>query len=87
MDEVVEKRQCDDEDVVVEDDVWIGYGVTILKGVTIGHGSVVGACSVVTRSLPPYSVYTGVPALKIRERFNREQVLLHEKLLGGKHDE
>lgn len=87
MDEVVEKRQCDDEDVVIEDDVWIGYGVTILKGVTIGHGSVVGACSVVTKSIPPYSVYTGIPALRIRERFSQDQIVLHKQLLGGKQDE
>lgn len=46
-----------------------------------------GACSVVTKSVPPYSVYTGIPAKKVRERFDREQILLHEKLLKGEDDE
>lgn len=37
---------------MLEDDVWLGYGVVVLSGVTIGTGTVVGAGSVVTRSLP-----------------------------------
>lgn len=76
-----EKESKDDQDVVIEDDVWIGYGVTILKGVTIGHGSVIGACSVVTKSIPPYTIYTGSPNLKIRQRFTTEEILRHEELL------
>lgn len=48
--------------IVIEDDVWLGASTIILGGVTVGHGSVVGAGSVVTRSLPPYSIAHGVPA-------------------------
>ncbi|NLF14960.1 MAG: acyltransferase [Anaerolineaceae bacterium] len=48
--------------IVVEDDVWLGASAIVLGGVTIGRGSVVGAGSVVTRSLPPYSIARGVPA-------------------------
>jgi acetyltransferase-like isoleucine patch superfamily enzyme len=48
--------------IVVEDDVWLGASAIVLGGVTIGHGTVVGAGSVVTRSLPPYSIARGVPA-------------------------
>jgi acetyltransferase-like isoleucine patch superfamily enzyme len=48
--------------IVVEDDVWLGASAIVLGGVTIGQGSVVGAGSVVTRSLPPYSIARGVPA-------------------------
>jgi len=48
--------------IVVEDDVWLGASVIVLGGVTVGRGSVVGAGSVVTRSLPPYSIARGVPA-------------------------
>lgn len=48
--------------VIIEDDVWLGAGVTVLDGVTIGTGSVVGAGSIVTKNLPPYSVAVGVPA-------------------------
>jgi acetyltransferase-like isoleucine patch superfamily enzyme len=48
--------------VVIEDNVWIGTGCIILKGVTIGTGSIISANSLVTRSIPPYSIAMGVPA-------------------------
>lgn len=48
--------------IEIQDDVWIGLGVTILPGVTIGRGSVIGAGSVVTRDVPPMVVATGNPA-------------------------
>ena len=54
--------------ITIEDNVWIGAGVTVLDGVTIGEGSVIGAGSVVTRSIPPRSVAVGVPAKVIRTR-------------------
>lgn len=54
--------------VVIDDDVWIGYGVVVTKGVTVGKGSIVGANSVVTKDIPPYSIAVGVPARVIRER-------------------
>jgi acetyltransferase-like isoleucine patch superfamily enzyme len=53
---------------VLEDDVWLGYGVVVLSGVTIGTGTVVGAGSVVTRNLPAGVIAVGVPARIIRER-------------------
>ncbi|HUJ79560.1 MAG TPA: acyltransferase [Nitrospiria bacterium] len=43
--------------VVIEDDVWISFGVTILKGVRIGAGSVIAAGSVVTDDVPPGVLY------------------------------
>lgn len=51
---------------VVEDDVWIGYGSTILTGVKIGKGSVIGAKSVVAKDIPPFSVYVGNKVIKKR---------------------
>lgn len=54
--------------VVVEDDVWIGASSILLPGVLIGRGSVIGAGSVVTRSVPPFSVAAGNPARVIRLR-------------------
>lgn len=48
--------------VIIEDDVWIGEGVCIMPGVTIGKSSIIGANSVVTKSIPPYSIVGGVPA-------------------------
>lgn len=55
-------------DVVIEDDVWIGRCVTVMPGVRIGKGAVVGAHSVVTNSVPPYTIVAGVPAKVIGER-------------------
>ena len=56
MIEVTEKRPEDDQDVVIEDDCWIGMNALILKGVNIGKGSVIGAGSIITKSIPPYSI-------------------------------
>jgi acetyltransferase-like isoleucine patch superfamily enzyme len=55
---------------IVEDDVWIGYGSIIIAGVIIGKGSVIAAGSVVTKNIPPCEVWGGVPAKKIKDRFN-----------------
>lgn len=54
--------------IVIEDDVLISHGCSILDGVTIGKGSVIGAGSVVTKSIPPFSVCVGVPAKIISKR-------------------
>jgi acetyltransferase-like isoleucine patch superfamily enzyme len=53
------------EGITIEDNVWIGAGVTILDGCTIGESSIVAAGAVVTKSIPPYSIFAGVPAKKI----------------------
>ena len=57
--------------VKIEDDCWIGARVIILPGVHIGRGSVIGAGSVVTKSIPPYSVAVGSPARVIRSRLDK----------------
>jgi len=61
-------------------DVWVGYGAIIKTGVTIGTGAVVGAGSVVTKDVPPYEIWAGNPAKKIRSRFPPNVV---EKLLAS----
>lgn len=52
--------------IIIKDDVWIGYGTIILSGVTIGQGSIIGAGSVVTKDIPPYSIYVGNSVVKKR---------------------
>lgn len=64
-----------DSKVVIGDDVWIGLGSIVLSGVTIGEGSIVAAGSVVSRDVEPYSIYAGVPARKVRDRFDTPEDL------------
>ncbi len=52
-------------------DVWIGHGAIILPGITIGHGSVIAAGAVVTRNVEPYAVVAGIPAKRIKWRFEK----------------
>lgn len=59
-------------DIIVNDDVWIGYRATIMSGVQIGQGAVVAAGAVVTKDVPPYAIVGGVPAKVIKYRFPEE---------------
>ncbi|MCJ8211008.1 acyltransferase [Mucilaginibacter sp. RS28] len=68
---------------VIEDDVWVGYGSIIMSGVRIQRGSIIAAGSVVTKDVEPYSIYAGVPAKKIKDRFaTKEDLENHIKLCG-----
>jgi acetyltransferase-like isoleucine patch superfamily enzyme len=70
----------------IENDVWVGYGSTVMCGVTIGEGSIIGAGSLVTKDVEPYSIYAGVPARKIRGRFdNPIDLQTHLKLVQSKY--
>jgi acetyltransferase-like isoleucine patch superfamily enzyme len=53
-------------EIVIEDDVWIGFNSTILKGVRIGRGAIIGACSLITADVPPHAVIIGNPARIIK---------------------
>ena len=59
-------------DIIVADDVWIGYRATILSGVHIGQGAVIAAGAVVTKDVTPYAIVGGVPARVIKYRFGEE---------------
>jgi acetyltransferase-like isoleucine patch superfamily enzyme len=68
--------------VVIEDDVWIGYGAIVLSGVTVQRGAVVAAGAVVTRDVPPYAIVAGNPARAVGQRFDEDEQVLHESALA-----
>lgn len=61
-------------DVVIGNDVWLGYKFTVMSGVTIGHGAIVAAGAIVTKDVPPYAIVGGIPAQVIRYRFDKKQI-------------
>lgn len=61
-------------DIVIDDDVWIGYGSMIMSGVHIAQGAVIAAGAVVTKDVPPYAIVGGVPAKVIKYRFSSELI-------------
>jgi len=61
-------------DIIIDDDVWIGYRATILSGVHIHQGAVIAAGAVVTHDVPPYAVVGGVPARIIKKRFSEDVI-------------
>lgn len=61
-------------DLVIGNDVWIGYGATIMAGVTIGDGAIIATNATVTRDVPPYAIVGGNPARIIRIRFSTSVV-------------
>jgi acetyltransferase-like isoleucine patch superfamily enzyme len=81
-----EKSPKNDLDVIIEKDVWIGANVTILKGVIVGIGSIIAAGSIVNKNIEPYSIYAGVPAKKIGDRFLSEQLIIHKKLISERNE-
>lgn len=62
------KQGTTEADIIIGDDVWIGYGAQIMMGVTIGSHSIIGAGAIVTHDIPDYSVATGIPARVIKDR-------------------
>lgn len=58
------------ETIIIEEDVWIGYGVIVMSGVKIGAGCIIAAGSVVTKDVEAYAVYGGNPAKKVKDRFS-----------------
>lgn len=79
VDEENDKLPENDQDVIIEDDVWIGTHCIILKGVHIGTGSIIAAGAIVTKDVPPYSIYVNKD--KIVPRFTEEEIQEHERIL------
>ncbi len=61
-------------DTIIENDVWIGYGATIMPGVRIGNGSIIASNSTVIKDVEPYSIVGGNPAKEIKKRFSEEKI-------------
>ena len=61
-------------DIIIGNDVWIGYDAVIMAGVTIGDGTIIGTRAVVTKDVPPYTIVGGVPSKEIRKRFDNKTI-------------
>ncbi|MCH1981196.1 CatB-related O-acetyltransferase [Ruminococcus sp. OA3] len=61
-------------DIVIGNDVWIGYEAVVLSGVTVGDGAIIGTRAVVTRDVAPYTIVGGIPAKPIRKRFAEDTI-------------
>lgn len=78
-----EFRYADQEEklpVIIGNDVWIGFGALLLAGVTIGDGAIIACGAVVTKNVEPYSIVAGIPAKKIGQRFNDDQIKMLLKI-------
>lgn len=73
-------KDCECNDTVIGNDVWIGKNALILGGVNIGNGVVIGAGSVVSKDIPPYAIAVGNPIKIIRYRFPKETIELLEQI-------
>jgi acetyltransferase-like isoleucine patch superfamily enzyme len=81
---------CSGRDVikptVIGDDVWVGAFSKLMTGVTIGDGAIIALGSVVTKDVEPFTIYGGVTAKKIRDRFDtKEDMLTHKNMLKKEH--
>lgn len=68
---------------LVGEDAWIGAGAIVIAGVKIGRGAIIGAGSVVTKDVPEYEIYAGIPARKIGERFSTDERKVHDEMLSA----
>ena len=67
-------------DIVIGNDVWIGYDAVIMAGVTIGDGAIIGTRAVVVKDVEPYSIVGGIPAKEIRKQFSPDIIARLRKL-------
>ena len=67
-------------DIIIGNDVWIGYEAVIMSGVTIGDGAIIASRAVVTKDVPPYTIVGGVPAKTIRKHFSDDDIAALQKM-------
>lgn len=73
----------EEDEVTIEEDVWVGHQCIILTGVKVRRGTIIAAGSIVVHDTEPYSVVAGVPAKKVGMRFTNEQIVIHEKKIAA----
>jgi virginiamycin A acetyltransferase len=61
-------------DIIIGNDVWIGYNATIMAGVTIGDGAIIAANATVIKNVSPYSIVGGNPGIEIKKRFSEQTI-------------
>ena len=66
-------------DIIIGNDVWIGYEAIVMSGVKIGDGAIIAARAVVSKDVEPYTIVGGIPAKVIKKRFDEATI---EKLLA-----
>lgn len=69
----------------IGDDVWIGYGATILSGIEIGRGAIISAGSVVRADVAPYAIVVGNPARQVGQRFTGDAIAAHDAALAKRY--
>ncbi len=67
-------------DIVIGNDVWIGYEAVIMSGVHVGDGAIIGTRAVVTKDVEPYIIMGGIPARPIRKRFDQATIAKLESI-------
>jgi acetyltransferase-like isoleucine patch superfamily enzyme len=80
-----DSQRGDQYKVVIEDDVWIGFGAILLSGIRIGRGAIVAAGAVVRDDVPRYSIVAGNPAKVVRSRFSADEAALHDAVLERRY--
>ena len=71
-------------DIVIGNDVWIGYEAVVMAGVHIGDGAIIASRAVVTKDVPPYTIVGGTPAQEIRKRFDESTIAQLQELQDRK---
>lgn len=77
----------EEENIILENDIWVGANVIILDGVTVSNGAIIAAGSVVTKDVPPYAIVGGIPAKIIKFRFPEETINILQDISWWNKDE
>ncbi len=74
------------KDTIIGNDVWIGANVILMDGVKLGNGTIIAAGAVVTKDVNPYEIVGGIPAKRIKQRFDDEDIIFLENFKWWRKD-